>query len=186
MPKVILNLFSMNKKMTFRTNRNYIVAVFYVITVMMVIFRSLVIAFDTFQSTWMRNHSIFYPLTDTCRGNFLMSVFFVCLARGLQPFFASQIFFCDFSTFVRFVIFFHILPLVIFVALFTYGLPAMLSSFSPMKFKQSFNFFARRTFFCYGWFRHDFFLIKKLCFEPLEGQSLCGSFYYALCGREIK
>ncbi len=40
------------------------------------------------------------------------------------------------------------------------------------------NFLAMRTSFCFNWFRHGFFLIKKLCFEPLEGRSLCGSFYY--------
>ncbi len=49
-----------------------------------------------------------------------------------------------------------------------------------MKLRNWFNFLASRTFSCYNSLRHGFFLIKKLCFEPLEGQPLCGSLYYTM------
>ena len=47
-----------------------------------------------------------------------------------------------------------------------------------IKFRRLFCVLAFRTFLCYGWFRHGFFLIKKLCSEPFRPQYLCGSSYY--------
>ncbi len=40
-----------------------------------------------------------------------------------------------------------------------------------IKIRKRFNFFAFRTSLCYDWFRHGFFLYKKLCLEPFTGQS---------------
>ncbi len=37
---------------------------------------------------------------------------------------------------------------------------------------------ASRASFCYSELRHGFFLVKKLCLEPLQAQYLCGSIYY--------
>jgi len=51
-------------------------------------------------------------------------------------------------------------------------------SFTCTEFGNIFDFFARVTLSCYNLFRHGFFLIKKLCLEPLQTQYLCGSFYY--------
>ncbi len=39
-------------------------------------------------------------------------------------------------------------------------------------------FLALAASFCFSYFRHGFFLFKKLCFEPLQTQYLCGSLYY--------
>lgn len=48
-----------------------------------------------------------------------------------------------------------------------------------MKFRDFLNFLAMTALFCYDWFRHGFFLLKKLCLEPLQAQYLYGSSYYA-------
>ncbi len=39
-----------------------------------------------------------------------------------------------------------------------------------IKIRKGFNFFALRTSFCFNWFRHGFFLTKKLCLEPIAAQ----------------
>ena len=46
-----------------------------------------------------------------------------------------------------------------------------------MKFRNYLNNLAMTTSFCFNSLRHGFFLIKKLCLEPLQTQYLCGSFY---------
>ncbi len=52
-----------------------------------------------------------------------------------------------------------------------------------IKLRKWFNFLALRTLFCYGLLRHGFFLIKKLCLEPLQDQFLCGSLYYTILNK---
>lgn len=47
------------------------------------------------------------------------------------------------------------------------------------EFRDFFNFLAFRASFCFNYLRHGFFLIKKLCSEPLQTQYLCGSLYYS-------
>ena len=37
---------------------------------------------------------------------------------------------------------------------------------TPIEFRMRLIFVARRALFCYTWFRHGFFLVKKLCLEP--------------------
>ena len=49
---------------------------------------------------------------------------------------------------------------------------------SCIKISYWLNFFAFRALLCYDLLRHALFLTKRMCFEPLQGRSLCGSFYY--------
>ena len=46
-----------------------------------------------------------------------------------------------------------------------------------VKIRHLLSSLAFRACFCYDWFRHGFFLSKKLCSEPLQAQYLCGSLY---------
>ncbi len=50
--------------------------------------------------------------------------------------------------------------------------------FVSVKLRNWLNFLALGTRFCYDLLRHGFFLIKRLCLEPLQTQYLCGLFYY--------
>ena len=65
----------------------------------------------------------------------------------------------------------------LFITQFANRLMAIFSFRGLMKINNRLNHLASPACFCYNWFRHDFFLIKKLCLEPLQGQSLCGLFY---------
>jgi len=47
-----------------------------------------------------------------------------------------------------------------------------------VKFTKRFNLLAFSTLFCYGWFRHSFFLIKKSCLGPVTAHTVLGSFHY--------
>ena len=94
---------------------------------------------------------------------------FLCFGSTNLPFFALMVTFCNGLTFRT-------------LAMNDYTRFAMMMKsvffrFVSIKFGNRLNFLAFRTFFCYGWFRHGFLFERKLCFEPLEGQSLCGSFY---------
>ena len=51
-----------------------------------------------------------------------------------------------------------------------------------VKLRNGLCLLANTTAFCYGLLRHNQFLTNWLCFEPLEGQSLCGSLYYNIKG----
>ena len=62
-------------------------------------------------------------------------------------------------------------------ARFAIMMKSALVRFVSIKFGNRLNYLAFRTFFCYDLLRHGLFLSKRLCFEPLEGRSLCGSFY---------
>lgn len=48
------------------------------------------------------------------------------------------------------------------------------------------NFFARTALFWYDRLRHGFFLLKKLCLEPLQALRLCGSCYYIISAGGVK
>ena len=47
-----------------------------------------------------------------------------------------------------------------------------------VKLRQRFNFFASATLLRYDGFRHNQFPKNWLCYEPLQGRSLCGFLYY--------
>ena len=130
-------------------------------------------------------HSISFP------ARFLASLCLVVLFLIFFGFFSLPIFSLVCFGFFCFSIFFLITFLVYFISFtllirfHTYFTKTRITIFSTailVELKKWFNLVAFRTIFraisYFDWFRHDFFLIKKLCLEPLQSQSLYGSFYY--------
>ncbi len=156
----------MNKRMTHITDRNYFVSSLFAISFMVMVLSSLILALKTLQGGWVWNHATLNFAANASGTYLLYSVLFVCLTGCFQSFFTTIISFCDLSAIICFVVFLHVFSLVVFIALLTKRLYSLFRLFSFMKFNQGFNLFAFSTLFCYGWFRHGFFLIKKLCLEP--------------------
>ena len=65
----------------------------------------------------------------------------------------------------------------LYVACLAFIMVTIFANFVAIKLRNRLEFLALRASFCYSWFRHDFFLIKKLCLEPLQTQYLCGSLH---------
>lgn len=96
-------------------------------------------------------------------------------------------FFCFFGFGVLFHILFHVRLEVFFIASLTSPLIATFCSMFFVKARKGFVFFAFTTAFCYDLLRHDLFLLKRgYCFEPLQGRSLCGSFYFNIRKEFVK
>jgi len=102
----------------------------------------------------------------------------------ILPFFLSTIF-CKFSSFAFAIKYFFESCLFAFwimfigTTLFTSSVMTTFLSFILVKFSEFFNLFAFTTSFCYDWFRHNCFLVKQLCLEPVKDYiSLIGLFYY--------
>ena len=179
-----VNLFLSNKWMKFfmtkNTHGNYIKPMFSLIPLMVMILFCL---FST------RTLKIINAKKFTCYDSIIYSIFsFAFLWIVLAVFYRSQLF--DFFTFFGLTVLFLGTTAYYFArfgllvslhynigATFAMRPKTIFTSFLFVKFSQWFDFFASETLFCYSWFRHGFFLTKKLCFEPLESQSLCGSFY---------
>ena len=113
-------------------------------------------------------------------------VMFAIFSRTLSSSWTSLVFAAFFT--VSYFTFFSvsILLMSFSLALFTSPTKVIPSGFVFEKFTKRFNFFALPARFCYNWFRHGFSLIKKLCLEPLESQSLCGSSYYTSLFEGVK
>lgn len=109
-------------------------------------------------------------------GLLIYSVLLPAMFGLIQPVTSCLSFLAIFVTSIRHSPFiaFAVLLLNNFVASLTLTtIPISLGSIL-VKSRQWLNLFALRALFCYDWFRHGFFLCKKLCFEPLESQPLCG------------
>ena len=63
------------------------------------------------------------------------------------------------------------------LAQFTRRIKTIYLLFIFVKFTNSLNFLALRASLCFNWFRHGFFLIKKLCSEPVAAHTAVGLFY---------
>ena len=74
--------------------------------------------------------------------------------------------------------FVFIASLISFRTHFTLRIKSILSTLVFIELINFLELLAVPASFCYNSLRHGFFLCKKLCFEPLEGQPLCGSLYY--------
>lgn len=100
---------------------------------------------------------------------------------GVEVFFASQFMrqFAFYSLRISFSVgvgaFFTIVVMPIFI------------KFVFIEFRKWFDLFATSALFCYDCFRHGFFLIKKLCLEPVVRHNLTvGSFHYTIEKRGVK
>ncbi len=76
--------------------------------------------------------------------------------------------------------------LVGFNASFTFTLVSILVARVIVKLRDWLKLFASVASFCYDWFRHGFFLIKKSCLEPSGSQPPYGSCYYDILARGVK
>ena len=101
---------------------------------------------------------------------------FLFFGPNQSSFFCFSIFTCFFSIFFASLnyapFYFCFFGLIMFSVIFlftdfTVRDKTIFVSATPMKLRQRFNFFTLRTSFCYNRFRHGFFLIKKLCLEPV-------------------
>ncbi len=93
----------------------------------------------------------------------LVCLYFFCLLANPSKFYAS---FC-----------FGIFQRVLTVAYFAGAFKAICPVFIFAKISKKFSFFAFSASFCYSWFRHGFFLTKKLCLEPVAAHTAVGSLY---------
>ena len=150
----------MNLSMTMNTNRNNIKPAFWCITGMMILFCLHFTAMTT-QSVGARQ----FATPNSSRHNiFRFMPFRVPSAVALISFLAySFAFFC---------------LVILFFTDFAFIAMPIFSCVVIVKFRDCFGLLATSASFCYDWFRHGFFLIKKLCLEPLQTQYLCGSFRY--------
>ena len=65
--------------------------------------------------------------------------------------------------------------------------PALFATIiSRAKLRKWLNFFALRTSFCYDLLRHGFFLVKKLCLEPVAAHTAVGSSYINILNTGVK
>ena len=169
----------MYNSMTFFANRKY--KQWFVVIWMMVLFASM----ETADNTSLSIRSFQFTISDcisnlpVCFYLFLVAVIelLVFSMYRLFSFLGSVISFTtsivSIFTFLSLSIFFLCLCL----ALLTLVKKSILSCATFRKFGSGLELLAGTTSFCYSWFRHGFFLIKKLCLEPLQTQYLCGSFY---------
>ncbi len=171
--------------MTSSANRNNIEPMFGFMALIMVVVLCLLSA---------RTYHSFYQFYFSCQNSIMYSIYcFVILRKTLFPpfvasiignhtFFALMIaFFSGFSFFAFLIstsggfIFWFLVKF--FYARFTVTAKAIEITFVFVELGSWMKFLASRTLFCYDCFRHGFFLIKKLCLEPLQTQYLCGSLY---------
>ena len=153
----------MNYPMAFFTNRNNIKLVFRFVTVPMVVLLCLFKTIKTLQSTYFSHF--------TCPDSILHSPFcsyFIWIRNTVS---------CA-TVFTIFAL--PVLFLVGICAIFTRIIIAITSGLAFVKFRNEFNLLAATASSCYNRFRHGFFLIKKLCLEPLQDRFLCGSLYFSV------
>ncbi len=185
--------------MTFNTQWDYIELVFFVITGYMVVMLCLHFTITANQRTHLWKPVCFNGICDCiksyCKSR--MFSFYILYAFG-HAFFVTiclAILFMIRHTFYRPVIFlrsfssgkFSFLALgITYTTYFTLASMSIFPIFIFRKFIKMSNLFAFRALFCYDWFRHGFFLTKKLCLEPLQTHYLCGLFYYTPCQIEYQ
>ncbi len=172
--------------MTTNTNRNHIISVSSIVTFMVVVMSSLLRTISTFLCCRVRHFASSNSIPNAGSANLLHSVLFIPFANCIQGLCAPSVFSCSFLTFFSLAIFSFVLTVVYSIASFTYRPLSVFTSFLIMKFGEFFNFLATSTSFCFNWFRHGFFLVKKLCLEPLQTQYLCGSFYSTALPEGVK
>ncbi len=176
----------MPKPMTFNTKRNNTKPVFWFVISYMVIIVCLFIAIITLQriGTWQfaTFNSSVYSFTGLERFSVVYPEF--CLLqtsfRALYILILSDFEFFGLSVFLVYGLGF-ISSYINVINDFSTGIAtSLVSIFSATIFAKFFNrlnFLATTAFFCFNWFRHGFFLFKKLCLEPITAHTVVGSFY---------
>ncbi len=177
--------------MTRNANRNNVKPVLFGVSFMVMVFLCFVITTSTFvvgcdqylagldsiahSNSGLWPQWIFSPNLNigTATSGFALGCFCI-LPVGEFSFFASAM------TLFRY---FTLLGLLIAAALYKSTLFALTTTSifrtgTLVKFRGGFNLLASRALLCYDDFGHGFFLIKKLCSEPLQARYLCGSLYY--------
>lgn len=176
--------------MTRNTNRNNIKPVFTRIALVVMVFFCVIAAINTIQcvrpwyfsvyNSTVHNSACFHSLWITEA---------ICLRASVFALFAFYgfVIFTIYLVTYNFTLFCGPVFGESFIATWlTLIFMAKFARFIFVKFTKQFNGFACRAFSCYILFRHGFFLIKKLCLEPLQTQYLCGLLYYNTNGGDVK
>ena len=178
----------MNRSMTTFANRNYIELVFFRITHVMMIYLCSNIAIRTIINRGVRYFSSSDSITKILGNIAFMFVFFVPLfpmcQKEIFSFFCLHPFYMNLLPMFAIDVFASCRPsnfafIISRNTLFTITSAFRFSYFAGIIFRDGLNFLAFRALFCLNWFRHFFFLNKKLCLEPFGSYILpCGSLYY--------
>ncbi len=175
---VLINNWIVNLVMTFTTNRNNIKPVLFSITFVVMILCCLHFTITAFKRAGMWHKTFFDFRPYICRCHFLSSISTI-RSSGLQYSFFAMLIPTSYCFTCFCLAIFSCVYFLIFCATWLARCSMFIfSSFCFIKTINGFNFFASTTSFCYDLLRHGFFLIKKLCLEPLQDRFLCGSLYY--------
>ena len=168
--------------MTTFANRNNIEPMLWLVRPMVILF--CLFTTSTPVMTCREQFARFNGITNFGSGFYLFGIVFAITFVSLLTFFSLIILlsglFAFFGLVILLLVFFVFFGLVILVrAIFASRLQAVMVGTVFMKLRQWKDLFAFRTSFGYNWFRHFFFLNKKLCLEPSGSNALpLGSFYY--------
>jgi hypothetical protein len=164
--------------MTYFTDRDDIEMKLWAIAFVMVVFLGMFAAGDA-RKFRRREHTItFNGIINSLPGFVSLRVFVSMLSHCTFPFFG----FLPFRERLAMYSFTFRALSIHFISLATTftarGTKPIFFLFVLMELRNGLNFLALGTRFCYDLLRHGFFLIKRLCLEPLQTQYLCGSFNY--------
>ncbi len=172
----------MNTFMTFNAHGNHIEPVFWLVAFIVMVFLCL-LATLTKKAVRARHFATRNSVINTttcCKFLFisLVSCSLPLFAFGSAPAFMVAYTVC-FGLPIGFCIFPHIFFVVwpCFSARFTTVVKTVGITAIFVKLRNVFYFFAVAASFCYNWFRHGFFLFKKLCLRAVQTQYLFGSLY---------
>ncbi len=167
----------MNKKVTTIAHRYHTKSMFFFVAWVMIFLRLLLAKITRERICWS-HFSRFNGIFNTVLGFNFFLVVFAIFSRT----FSSIWTFLEFAALFavrRFAFFCASVFLISYsFALFASRMKTVFPRLVLVKCTNWLIFLAFIASFCFNWFRHGFFLIKKLCLEPLESQSLCGSLYY--------
>ena len=186
----------MNNLMTRNTNRNYIkptlFGIAFVVMVMLCLRRT-AMAFKSIGSwQFTRINSVINGIYsfNSFRvskfpapiSNFILFASIIAI-RGSLTFLCFAISFLSFALGLFCFISLRVSPMADYAVTSISTWPAVVS----MKLRNGFNLFAFSTGLCYDLLRHRFFLIKKLCLEPVSGHNpASGLFYYSISQGGVK
>ena len=165
--------------MTIITHRNNVKPMFFLVSLMMVIFFCGVTTRALQRAGFKQlfgSNQLFYFFSSLYPIWMLVPIFFTCSSVNIIAFFClvissdffSMVFFAPISFAIQF-----------FVNRTTRFAYIPMFVFKPIKIRNGFNMIAVRTCFCYNRLRHNRFLNKRFCLEPVARYPLAvGLSYY--------
>ncbi len=159
--------------MTFNTYRLDIKPMLWRVAGMVILF-CLFGAIFALQGVWMGHFTRTNSITNSTSG--------LTFFREFNPLFNSYPDLSSFRFFAFFIAFsgrfanfcLQVISIIFIMTCLTVIMMSIFPRFLFVKLRKGFNFFAFGALFCYDWFRHSFFLTKRLCFRTVQTQYLCG------------